>query len=158
MNSYLQQSYLQQWEKVCHLLKVIDAPEKEDSKLYDYDLVTFFQECWHLKDWILNDPKVNQTVKQKVKDEIHKKEACIVKYPNILICADLANLSKHMNNKSSESGARITNRNMTFYLGKGEAISDHIITLDNGTKYHAKDVARRAVQEWEGFMKANGLL
>jgi hypothetical protein len=70
------------------------------SVAYDDNLHHFMQDCWHLKEWILNDPatRIGKAIKDHVKG-----------YPSLLICADLANGSKHLKlTKKPRVGAKVT--------------------------------------------------
>ena len=39
----------------------------QSSVAYDDDLQHFFQDCWHLKDWIKNDPSALTTSPRELK-------------------------------------------------------------------------------------------
>ena len=158
MISYLHQSWGQQWDRVCRLLKRVDGPEKGSSNDYDDDLICFFMQCWHLKDWIKNDDNLSSTVRDKIKVEIDKDEECKRRYPNLAICADVANRSKHLKLERIRVDPFLTNRDITISLGAGSATCEHTITCADGSKHNAKEVARRAVQEWGSFLRANGLI
>lgn len=152
MDSYLNQSWKQQWQRVLRFLERIDGPQGGSSDDYDDDLISFFMHCWHLKDWIKYDVNVDERVRKKIEDEVEKK-------PNLIMCADLANRSKHFTLLSKRLDAAITNRDVRIRVGdKRGAICEHWITCEDGSKYNAKDVARGAVKEWEDFLKSNSLI
>jgi hypothetical protein len=157
MISYLHQSWKQQWDRVCRLLKRVDGPEKGSSDEYDDDLICFFMQCWHLKEWIKHDNNLSSTIRDKVEAEIGKGD----EYPNLAICADVANRSKHLKfdrRHPPRVDPFLTNRDVTIPLGAGPDTCEHTITCADGSKHNAKEVARRAVQEWESFLRANGLI
>ena len=53
----------------------------------DY-LWAFFQNCWHIKDWIRNDPRVTNEAKERVWEAVQTTRS-------LRLAADLANGSKH---------------------------------------------------------------
>ena len=53
------------------------------------DLWSFFQHCWHLKDWLMNDLTVPERIRNSVESEVEQ-------YESLMICADLANRTKHL--------------------------------------------------------------
>ncbi len=57
------------------------------SQNYDDDVYAFFQNCYHLKDWIKNDPACSYW---------GNVEKMINENPHLKICADLCNGLKHL--------------------------------------------------------------
>ena len=53
---------------------------------YDDDLGHFFQDCWHLKDWLINDPSLS-LAKSVIEKEVDA-------YKALMMAADLANARK----------------------------------------------------------------
>lgn len=71
----------------------VSVPEKErympDSQHYDDDVLqSFFIHCYHVKDWIKNDPDVSESAKAEIEDFINCSK-------ELAICADLCNGAKH---------------------------------------------------------------
>jgi len=62
-------SYLEQFRRVKRFLKRIGNQDRDATK-YDDDLWGFFQNCWHLKDWIKNDPQIPQSVKDGIEGHL----------------------------------------------------------------------------------------
>jgi hypothetical protein len=125
--------------------------QSRDSTEYDDDLWSFFQSCWHLKDWVKNDPEVPDELRRSIEDIVQG-------YSNIIVCADLANRTKHLELSRPRVGAEFTQRNVTVCIGTPTtSTSEHIITLGDGTKVVALDVARKAVDEWRTIFEAHGL-
>ena len=118
---------------------------------YDDDLQHFFQDCWHLKDWIKNDESL--TLNGNIED--------IVKgYKPLEIAADLANASKHLVRKQRDrTGARVTSKSVTVYLGQSRgADTVHVVTLADDSTHRATDVARDACDAWDTILRQQGLL
>jgi len=119
---------------------------------YDDDLRHFFQDCWHLKDWIKNDTGVTSRVRAVIEEEIkvHK---------SLRIAADLANGCKHLDHtKFDREGAYVTSISVTVHLGQGRAESFHTVTLDDGSTLSAQDVARDAFGAWDAILLKCGLI
>jgi hypothetical protein len=172
-----------QYERLKRSLKII---EDQDLNTIDYNdgIWHFFQDCYHLKDWIINDPSVDISIKGKYLDKKHKEGHKVEKYIidnlDLSICADLANRSKHLKLTHSKGNieADITRGNIIvtpstthFVLSADRKTivsqySDpptktkqiYTITLSDKTEHIVQDVAKKAVALWDEFLKANGLV
>lgn len=149
-------TFLDQFERVKRFLKRIQNQDR-DSVAYDDDLWTFFQQCYHLKDWIKNDLGIRDEIRNEVEAFVNGNE-------ELRICADLANRSKHLKLDKVRDDARITSRSVTIYPptagsdSTGASTCEHIITLGDGRKRRASDVAKRAVEAWECFLSDKKLI
>lgn len=77
--------------RIDRLLAIINAPDQlsEIGGLRFEDVLAFAcQNMWHLKDWILNDPMFLPDDPATLKADIHATRC-------LMICADIANGSKH---------------------------------------------------------------
>jgi hypothetical protein len=87
-----------QFERVQRIfLRVLD---NKDRKLVEYedDVWNFFQNCWHLKDWIKNDRKgVAKATRTKIKGEVNA-------YPALVLIGELARKSSHLQVRFSVTG------------------------------------------------------
>jgi hypothetical protein len=143
-------AYVEQFERVKRFLGRIEV-QGRDSTEYDDDLWAFFQNCWHLKDWIMNDPGVPRALGKRIFKSVKR---C----SSIIVCADLANRSKHLSLKDPWVDAEVTQRNVDVQLGNPTtSTSEHIITVKNGNKLIALEVAKKAVEEWQDIFKTHGL-
>jgi hypothetical protein len=126
--------------------------QNRDATDYDDDLWSFFQNCWHLKDWVKNDPDVSESLSETI-------EEIVKKYPHIIVCADLANRTKHLRlNCPPRVDAQFKQRNVTLHVGNPTTSeSEHIITRGDGTRMIALAVARKAVEEWLEIFATHGL-
>jgi hypothetical protein len=125
--------------------------QSRDSTDYDDDLWSFFQNCWHLKDWVRNDPDVSASLNEQI-------EEIVTKYPHIIVCADLANRTKHWRLDRVRVDAKFAQRNVAVHVGNPTTSeSEHIITLGDGTKMVALAVAQKAVEEWQEIFTTHGL-
>ena len=92
--------YTEQIERVDRLLAIVNStnPYPGIGDVEFDDLLQFaIQSMWHVKDWILNDPSLSEQIKKSVNEDIHSRRC-------LLICADLANGTKHMRLRSSKTG------------------------------------------------------
>jgi hypothetical protein len=108
------------------------------------------QDCWHLKDWIKNDPAAG------VGSAI---EAHALSFKSLRIAADLANGSKHLNRNTHQEGAYVTSTNVTVHLGQARPIDvDYIVSLADGTQRSAQALVREVISDWDSILKKLGLL
>ena len=119
------------------------------SVAYEDDLHHFMQDCWHLKDWIKNDP--NAGIGQRIEDLVRG-------YRSLRISADLANGSKHFVRSKHQEGAYVTSSGVTVHLGQDKPIDvECIVTLDDGTKVEVQTVVRDAYADWNDILSKLGL-
>lgn len=120
------------------------------SVAYDDDLHHFMQDCWHLKDWIKNDPVVG------IGNSI---EGHVLAYKSLRITADLANGSKHLNRNKHQEGAYVTSTNVTVHLGQARPIDvDYVVALADGTHISAKALVHEAAKDWDALLRKLGLI
>ncbi len=152
--------YSKQLERVKRFLARLENQDK-DQTAYEDDLWSFFQHCWHLKDWIKNDDSISKDmmIEEKVKN-----------YKSLQIVADLANRSKHLKLRvrSTRVDADVKSIGVTIYVptlninmktGKtttsGNLRSEYKYTImtNEGLEYDALDLARNSVKDWEDLIK-----
>ena len=142
--------YHEQLERVRRFLDRVRRDERETVD-YDDDLWAFFQNAWHLKDWIANDMTISEDRRDGIVHAAHSSES-------IQICADLANRSKHLKLTSKWKDADVTGKNVTIFVGDDRPSEHtHTITLDDGTQRVAQEVAEEAVAAWEIILAKEGL-
>lgn len=147
---------IEQYKRVKRYLNRLEHQDR-DSTEYDDDLWAFFQNCYHLKDWIKNDPSVRADIASKV-------EGFVNNNLELRICSDLANRIKHLSLDRVREEAEVTNRNVNIevpLVGSdilGTSTCEHVITLGDGSKHIALDVARKAVENWTRFLSDKELL
>lgn len=115
------------------------------------DMLAFFMNCYHLKDWIKNDasvPNLNKLV-----------EVYINKSQVLSLCADLCNGIKHLVLDHSRSGSnpQISSKNYhRIELGVPDAkIGASILIISGDKKYDAFELAGGCIDEWELFLIKN---
>lgn len=137
----------------------IDPPSGNhgEQKEYEDNLWSFFQTAWHLKDWIINDETV-------VKDNI---EEIVKNYTSLMICADMANRTKHYTLTKIRRDAKCSGNDVTVMVptaeidymdlingnipsAKGcETRYTYYITDNSMVKYVAVELAKQIILDWE---------
>jgi hypothetical protein len=119
------------------------------SVAYDDDLHHFFQDCFHLKDWIKND--LASGVAARIEQEVNAERP-------LRIVADLANAAKHLVRHTSREGAYVTSSNVTVHLGQDKPIAiEYIVSLGDGSILFANQVAEDAMTSWAAIFARLGL-
>lgn len=130
-------------------------PEKQTE--YEDILYAFFQNCWHLKDWIKHDATAPSTLADRIEDHC-------TQYRSLLLSADVANGTKHLRlNRPPRLGSKVVAKIMvglTDSFGTGKSTIQvryaYEITDDAGNSSDALASARQAVSDWETLIKTNG--
>jgi hypothetical protein len=121
----------------------------ESGDDYEDACYGFFQNCYHLKDWLINDPNFTRKTARQIEDYINAT-------PSLSICADICNGTKHLKLLEPRSGSppRLGDRHITVYEGGplDECISIAFIVEHAGLKKEAFALATECVQPWETFM------
>ncbi|MCH8895788.1 MAG: hypothetical protein IH927_05950 [Proteobacteria bacterium] len=142
--------YREQLERVRRFLVRVQN-EDRDSIGYDDYLWAFFQNAWHLKDWIKNDSSISTKSRERIRKAAEASD-------ELQVCADLANRSKHFKLTNKRRDADVTSRNTTVFPGANRASElTHIITLDDGTQLIAQELAKTVVDLWGEILAQEGL-
>ena len=140
--------------------------QKRSNIEYEDDLWSFFQNCWHLKDWIINDTDVPAKIRNR-----RKIERAVKRFPSLMISADLANRSKHSALNRIRKDAKIVSSEIRLKIGASTTAAESSAQISYkykittakrtgklGRKTHdALDVARQAVRDWRTFLNRKGL-
>lgn len=128
-----------------------DWNDMNDVEFQD-DMWSFFQHCWHIKDWVKNDPQVWPAQVKAVSDMAHGSAT-------LKICQDLCNGTKHLELKSPKSGVGASHKRVDIYIGPGEGRFELDCMIDDGlgNPVSGKQLARDCIAEWEGILQAQGL-
>jgi hypothetical protein len=120
---------------------------KDANKLNDLEdnLWAFFQNCWHIRDWISNDPSVQADEKRAVLHDVSQSGI-------LLAVGHLANASKHFVDKPTGEAPTQTEKN-----ANGTWTFTHYVILPDGTYLPALEAARRAMGEWQEILKRHGM-
>jgi len=143
--------YRDQLDRVLRYLRRVHAREGDPNQRFivDYqdDVWSFFQNCWHLKDWVRHDPLIAEDVKARI-------EAAVESSRILAIANDMANGTKHLELHEARAGASYSHLTL--------ATSGPISTLEcmievRGEQRTARELATECVREWERILRAEGL-
>jgi len=148
--------YLEQFDRVKRWHQrfvIIDQGRKHDhpSDYYQDEVYAFFQNCHHLKDWIINDESVGVN-KKKVEEFISNNE-------ELCLCADICNGTKHlrlMRKPRSNQAPQFGQRKFKVRLGEPEtsiSVKYSIDTLSGSVD--ALELATKCLQDWGNFIQQN---
>ena len=130
---------------------VASSDEARDALLH------FFQDAYHLKDWIRNDPSVSTS---DVEDVINSTEP-------LQLCADLCNGTKHFrlnrartgDNSTAFTAQSVTVRPATIGSGRSADPALHGWTVESrGQSHEAIDLADSVLSEWRTWLSIEGLV
>jgi len=159
-NKVFIESYPQQYDRMKRFLRRI-ADQNRDQMDYIDDMWSFFMHCYHLKDWIKNDPQTKSGVGHKVEDKITDSAP-------LRMVADLANRVKHFclkpnmikGNNANMASIGVTMMPLSLTLESEETDPASctvkyrvIIKTDRGDKIDGLQLAEDAVKEWDKILK-----
>lgn len=139
-----------------------DGPSSEDCQ---DEVYAFFQSAYHLKDWLKHSGAPVADV-----------EAFINGSPELCICADLCNGSKHLRltTPHADAGTGIASRSVTINApsaglvtrgdvvtpvqGTGGSIQTTYGITSGGRTYDAFALAEECMKQWERYLQGKGLL
>lgn len=155
MSSRIQEQLerIKRWYR--RFLEINDGREHtQDSNYYEDEVYAFFQNCYHLKDWIKNDPDVDQKIKGRIECYVQLNDA-------LSLCADVCNASKHLyltTRRSPQIGNNLrVQRNFALTAGgdQPQIIIKYNIVLEDGKQKDAFELASECISAWEQFIKDN---
>jgi hypothetical protein len=147
--------FLQHVEGIAVEMPVRISPEYMD------DVYAFFQNCYHLKDWLKNDMDFSKRSDQEIEEFVSTTRS-------LAICADICNGAKHLVLRRNRSGniPDFTGTQMTiafppkfwqYEFGKeptvGFKLSLRPKILYGGSVIDAFELATEALEAWESFLE-----
>jgi hypothetical protein len=144
-----------QYQRTLRALKRVKRPKKFEDDHFD-DLVHFFMDCWHLKDWIAGDDQLPKATREAIVKAAEGNSL-------LQTCAAIANNTKHFN--PSRKGKQVwilapfeisTSDPKTKEVFSSVTVPHSVSVKGEGTKY-AADLAADCVGEWKKILTANGL-
>ena len=150
-------SYVEQYQRVKRwynrLVVIYEGIEhKVNSEYYQDEMYAFFQNCYHLKDWLKNDPKIWWVLGNALEGFVSgdKSPQCM------RICGDLCNGSKHMvitRKPKIDKNTSVKSRDYGLQLGGEVAIVSVKYNIEcQGKTYDALSLAQCCMKEWDKFM------
>ena len=149
-------SQLDRVQRYLQRFREINSGRKHNhpSDYYEDDVYAFFQNCYHLKDWIKHDPQCKSWTNC---------EKLITHSRNLSLCADICNGLKHFKLtklRSSES-PRIEGKDINLKITEGGSeesglkISMKIEIHTNSGPIDAFKLATECVSEWKSYIESN---
>jgi hypothetical protein len=143
----------EQWERTKRYFERFETLSEKgrihdtNSENYVHDVYSFFIHCYHLKDWIKNDPS---SPLQPTAQDFGRKSV------SFQICRDLCNGAKHLAVKHPGSNLtehQLGRKHFKFNVSKRFISVRIFVNTINGER-EAFDIARTCVAEWEAFFAA----
>lgn len=150
-----QHTYREQFDRVTRWYQrftEIDSGRvhNKTSDFYEDEIYAFFLNCYHLKDWIKNDPTVGAAATM-VEDFISSNK-------NLSLCVDICNGLQHLVLVSSRSGQnpQFGKRDFHLQLGGQQQIISVKYTIDTMTgSIDAFTLATNCLEAWKSFIQSN---
>ncbi|MSR62090.1 MAG: hypothetical protein EXS08_06575 [Planctomycetes bacterium] len=147
--------YLEQLQRTRRWLVGIQDQNRQQDKYLD-DLYAFFNACWSLKDWIKKD----ESIPKEKRETIVRAAENGPTTDNIQICADVANLAKHLvrdPKRSPFKDATIAGAHVVLSVGAETTVAwNYFIThRDEVDPVAALAIAASAVDEWTQLFRDN---
>jgi len=150
--------YIDQWERVQRWFRIFEdiAYGKSHSFTTEQSLdmvLSFFINCYHLKDWIKNDDECNvdsETVEDFVKA-----------HSELKLCGKISNGAKHLYFKGKFKGNEpaFPRKDIDLRIDEsGVTIAIRFFVEDQSEEYDAFQIARRSVELWKDFLQSKNLM
>jgi hypothetical protein len=107
----------------------------------------FFQNCWHIKDWVKHDPLVPSATKEIIVDMAENQSV------DLKMCQQLCNGTKHLGARPGAKHSRIESE----YVDGFTVDMDCVIEDASGNLISGKDLASRCIAEWERILNSQSL-
>lgn len=152
--------YEDQYKRMLRSFEKITGVNHPQDPNYRDDVIHFFQDCYHLKDWIKND----EIIKVKYKKLPEKVEKFVLSSEIMGIVADIANASKHLELDDNKMRKPKTgDKNIDFSVpvygqyGNVPVVGEGLLIRWNHRSSYVGEIASRAINEWKGFLDENKL-
>ncbi|HVC35965.1 MAG TPA: hypothetical protein VNE40_00760 [Candidatus Dormibacteraeota bacterium] len=118
------------------------------------DLLSFFMNAHHIKDWIGNDPS-NPITKREVQVKIDENS-------ELVLCMDLCNGGKHLvydDHRSAKDPSFGVGHLRANFGGEnqGIALTSQEILLNDGSVLEAKELVEKIISQWDIVINDLGL-
>jgi hypothetical protein len=126
------------------------------SDYYEDEIYAFFLNCFHLKDWLMNDPATGVT-KPQVDSFVNSSRS-------LKLCADICNAHKHLKLSKSRSGESPDFGKKHFSVTLGVSSAGESFPTTISVKYEIESttglidaftLASDCINGWESFIRAN---
>lgn len=125
---------------------------------YTDDMLAFFQNCYHLKDWIKNDASLDPFTRCAVECHVSANR-------ELRLCADIANGAKHLavTRSRSKENPKLGATDYHVVVADGPGVGP--TTLSANTKVDTTtdpttviQLANKCMEQWDAYLRERGLL
>lgn len=147
--------YEEQLGRVERFLARISQPQTNREEYEDF-LWAFFQNCWHLRDWIAEDKSIRKRQRNSILSMANSSKA-------LAICQCIANRSKHYRLKwkprrnAKVVGAISLEIGDSANGGDSATVSLEYVIREGRKSHQALTIARDAVSDWTKILRQHGL-
>ncbi len=123
----------------------------EPQKLNDLEdnLWATFQNCWHIKDWVMHDSSIAQRTRDAIWADVKSSDL-------VRIVADVANGTKHFELERPWTTTGLAPMQVVPNAN-GSWTIEHRIRLEDHTEVPALELAERALSEWKRIFRRHNL-
>jgi hypothetical protein len=137
--------YRRQLDRARRFLDRINRRGVSDVDFQDM-IWAFFQNCWHIKDWLRNDPLASEAQKTAAIAAAHAS-------PILMACRDLCNGTKHLG-----EGYSLQHSHVDIDITPGdETVMDCIFEDASGNQFSGRLLAVQSIAEWENILRSQNL-
>jgi len=124
--------------------------EDVDEVQFQDNMWSFFQHCWHIKDWVRHDPLMSEATKDAVIAAAHQSKV-------LAMCQDLCNATKHL--RLNKTAARASHKHVETVIAPSQGRYEHDLIVDDGHggQLSGKKLARDCIADWERILTDHGL-
>ena len=149
---------------------------RDNATEFEDTVWAFFQNCWHIKDWLRSDPLLDEATKEAATSAAYLSEA-------LRVCQDLCNGTKHIYLREVRSGAGaqpnhepiagMSYSDPTYFpWARGKVLDplavppeggavragiDFMVEDDQGNLVSGVQLALRCLADWERILTERGL-
>lgn len=134
---------VKRWQK--RLLSIKSNPEMEWEDKWDF-IFAFFQNCYHLKDWISYQHQKNPTILKSLNELMNNEE--------MKICRDICNGTKHLDiSRPSLDENFYMCREYNYFDNDEDYVVHSSNKKDKVLRYEIIDLSYRCLNLWEDFFR-----
>lgn len=154
-----QESWLSKWDDVRRDYEAVEeafAVKGTDNRVIRHRLLKFFEDCWHLVEWIKRDPQLPTAVRAKVMKEALGADPMV-------LCEAVASTSKHHTRQGHKGRPeKATARVMAVTMPQDNWSPTVKITVwrsetTEPQDHNARTLAVECMSWWQSFVKQNEL-
>ena len=143
------QSYRDQLDRVRRFLGRIESTAPRRDVDFQDDMWSFFQNCWHLKDWLKHDDLISEDLYKAIERDVFNS-------PPLIFSGGMANGTKHLLERGPGISAEHVSTDTRITSGESTVL-DCSIDVGEDKPRSARALAKECVVEWERILTSHGL-